>query len=368
MSKKINDSKVNVKDETSKKVSVKKSEKVSTKSSKKVVGSKVSERKKINHTKKKSKVSNKYVSVIVGIFIGLLFVFLVLFFTNSTEKSSGVVATYDGIELSESEFNQSIDISLFLQGSPSEYKDSIPKGQLLNQTILLNVLFDRAKTDGHLAKREDVISFIENSLVESGTSVENFKVELVNQTFSYEDLINFFIKQNTINAYVEASVSDNLVVSDEEVLEYYNIQKESYVGDLEIKASHILVETEDEANNVISMLDSGSDFSDLAKSESTGPSGPNGGDLGFFGKGAMVFEFEAAAFGLKNIGDYTTEPVKTQFGYHIIKLVDKKNAEVPEFSLIKTNIEEALKSQKKNVVVGEFIEEVMSSIEINYLN
>jgi parvulin-like peptidyl-prolyl isomerase len=358
MSKKINDSKVKVKVETSKKVS--------TKSSKKVVSSKVSDNKKESHTEKKLKTSKKYISIVVGVLIGLLVVSLISFFHNLTDDKSNVVATYNGIELYEIDFNKSIDISLFLQGSPKDYKDSIPEEQLLNQTILLNVLFDRAKAEGYLVEREGVISFIESSLVQSGTSVDKFKSELVNESFNFEDLINFFIKQNTINSYVEASVSDNVVVSDEDVLNYYNIQKESYIGDSEIKASHILVETEDKAKEIISMLDSGKDFADLAKVESIGPSSVSGGDLGFFGKGAMVPEFEAAAFDLKNIGDYTGEPVKTQFGYHIIKLVDKKSSEVPEFLEIKETIKDALESQKKKVVVDEFIEEVMSSIEIKY--
>ena len=82
----------------------------------------------------------------------------------------------------------------------------------------------------------------------------------------------------------------------------------------------------------------------------------------------MVAEFEAAAFGLKNIGDYTAVPVKTQFGYHIILLVDKKSSEVPELSLIEDKIRNALESQKKKEVMDLFIENVMSSIEIKYIN
>jgi parvulin-like peptidyl-prolyl isomerase len=370
MSKKNDNLKLKVNDETSKNVSVKNSRKDTIKSSKNTDSSKnsskISEKKKGNSIIKKLKVSKNYYSLIVGLIIGLLFIGLSFFITNLSDKTSNVVAIYDGAELSSYDFNKSVDISLFLQGSPTEYKNTIPREQLLNQTILLNVLFDRAKVDGHLVEREGVITFIDNSLLNTNTSLEEFKIELVSENFNYEDLVIFFIKQNTINSYVSASIQKNLNISDEEILAYYNEQKASYVGEFEIKASHILVDTEGEANNVISMLNSGSDFANLAKSESIGPSSVNGGDLGFFGMGAMVLEFEVAAFGLENIGDYTKEPVKTSFGYHIIKLVDKKRDEVPEFSLIKDKISDALKSQKKSLVTSEFITETMNSIEIKY--
>ncbi|VVB66244.1 Foldase protein PrsA [Candidatus Gugararchaeum adminiculabundum] len=89
-----------------------------------------------------------------------------------------------------------------------------------------------------------------------------------------------------------------------------------------IRASHILVSNLDEANSVLSELKSGKSFSDLAKKFSSCPSKSQGGDLGFFGKGQMVKEFETAAFALKE-GEVSA-PVKTQFGYHLIKLTGKR--------------------------------------------
>ena len=89
-----------------------------------------------------------------------------------------------------------------------------------------------------------------------------------------------------------------------------------------IKASHILVKTEQEAKGLCEKIKSGESFEKLAKAHSKCPSGKNGGDLGFFGKGQMVKEFENAAFAL-SIGQVSA-PVKTQFGWHIIKLTDKK--------------------------------------------
>ncbi len=98
----------------------------------------------------------------------------------------------------------------------------------------------------------------------------------------------------------------------------------------EVSARHILVKTAEEAKAIVAELDGGKDFIELAKEKSTGPSGPNGGDLGYFGPGRMVPEFEKAAFALEK-GAYTKEPVKTQFGFHIIRIDDKRDQPKPTF-------------------------------------
>ena len=107
---------------------------------------------------------------------------------------------------------------------------------------------------------------------------------------------------------------------------------DAYVADNasreQVKASHILLADEEAANSAIQKLKDGADFGELARKISTGPSGPNGGDLGFFGRGAMVPAFEQAAFKLE-IGSFTSSPVQSQFGWHVIKLFDKRISEAP---------------------------------------
>lgn len=90
----------------------------------------------------------------------------------------------------------------------------------------------------------------------------------------------------------------------------------------QIKASHILVDTEEEAKSLREKILAGEDFAAVAKQSSKCPSGANGGDLGYFGKGMMVPEFEKAAFSLP-VGE-VSQPVKTQFGWHLIKVTDKR--------------------------------------------
>ena len=90
----------------------------------------------------------------------------------------------------------------------------------------------------------------------------------------------------------------------------------------QVRASHILVKTEQEALNILSQINSGTSFASLAQQHSQCPSGKSGGDLGFFGRGMMVPEFEQAAFGMQK--GQVSNPVKTQFGYHIIMVTDTR--------------------------------------------
>lgn len=93
---------------------------------------------------------------------------------------------------------------------------------------------------------------------------------------------------------------------------------------MKVRASHILVKTEEEVNDLVAKLKDGADFAELAQECSLCPSGKQGGDLGFFGKGMMVKPFEDAAFALEEIGQ-VSDPVETQFGWHLIQLTGKKD-------------------------------------------
>lgn len=122
-------------------------------------------------------------------------------------------------------------------------------------------------------------------------------------------------------------------------------------GAEEVHARHILVKTEDEAKAIIKDLEGGADFETLAKEKSTGPSGPNGGDLGFFAKGQMVPAFEKAAFGMDK-GEVTDEAVKTQFGYHVIKVEAKRKSEAPSFEKMEQQLRTELSQEKATTFVA----------------
>ncbi|MEO0635597.1 MAG: peptidylprolyl isomerase [Pseudomonadota bacterium] len=124
---------------------------------------------------------------------------------------------------------------------------------------------------------------------------------------------------------------------------------------VEVRARHILLETEEAAREVIAELDGGGDFETLAKEKSTGPSGPAGGDLGFFGKGRMVPAFEEAAFALE-AGTYTTDPVQTQFGFHVIKVEENRPVPVPPLAQVEAQIRQQLLQQRYVEAVRELRE------------
>lgn len=120
----------------------------------------------------------------------------------------------------------------------------------------------------------------------------------------------------------------------------------------EFKARHILLKTEDEAKAVIEALRNGSDFIELAKERSTGPSGPNGGDLGWFQASRMVPPF-AEAVKLMNKGDISVEPVQTNFGFHVIKLDDLRELEKPSFESVKEELSQSLIRDAINKYIAE---------------
>ena len=128
----------------------------------------------------------------------------------------------------------------------------------------------------------------------------------------------------------------------------------------EISARHILVNSEEEALGLIEKLKNGADFSALAKKFSTGPSGPKGGDLGYFGRGQMVPDFEAAAFNLE-IGTFSSQPVRTQFGWHVIKLEDKRIAAPATLDEMRGQIANSLSQQ----ALARLIEEMRSDADIS---
>ncbi|MCE8518546.1 peptidylprolyl isomerase [Ruegeria pomeroyi] len=124
--------------------------------------------------------------------------------------------------------------------------------------------------------------------------------------------------------------------TDEAIQSAYDAQYADGFGGEEYNASHILVPSEDEAKAVKELLDNGADFAATAKEKSTGPSGPNGGALGWFGAGAMVPEFEQAVVAL-NVGQIS-DPVQTQFGWHVIILNDKRKSEAPALDEVRDEL------------------------------
>ena len=133
----------------------------------------------------------------------------------------------------------------------------------------------------------------------------------------------------------------------------------------EIHARHILVPDEAKAKEIIKKLDGGAEFKDLAKESSDGPTAANGGDLGYFAKSEMVPEFAEAAFALQP-GTYTKEPVKTQFGWHVIKVEEKRQRPEPQFEAVKPQLEAQIRREKLNTMLEQWQKEAsIKKFDIN---
>ena len=145
----------------------------------------------------------------------------------------------------------------------------------------------------------------------------------------------------------------NEAVTDDDVRQAYDDIVSNAEAIMERRARHILVDTEDAANALILKLENGADFEKLATENSTGPSAQNGGDLGYFAASEMVPAFAEAAFTM-DVGDYTKQPVKTQFGYHVIKVEDERAREKPTFEEMRSQLEQQL----RQAVVREKINEL----------
>ena len=226
---------------------------------------------------------------------------------------SKILATVNGMPITEDEVNE------FLAGlgqRGAAYNNPEGKKAILNQLIGDKLMLVDAK----------------RNLLEAESA---FKAELAR------------MKDRLLTSYAVEKVISAVTVSDKEAEDYYEANKAQFENGPTVNASHILVDTEEKALEILEKIKNGSmSFEDAAKEFSSCPSGKEGGSLGDFGRGQMVPEFDAAVFEM-NVGEITESPVKTQFGYHLIKLNSKKDSEIPEYSTLAQGIKEGLLGEKR---------------------
>ena len=158
----------------------------------------------------------------------------------------------------------------------------------------------------------------------------------------------FIADRELHNIYFKKHVVD--AVTEDDVKARYEKEIAALPKQEEVSARHILVKTEEEAKAIIADLDAGKDFIELAKEKSTDPNKSEGGDLGYFTKGRMVPEFEEAAFAMEK-GTYTKTPVKTQFGFHVIKLEDKRDAAPPAYETVAQQVRQLVMRDKYLAII-----------------
>jgi foldase protein PrsA len=232
--------------------------------------------------------------------------------------------------------------------------------QAVEALITERLIQREASSENIKATEEDLDAEIEKIKANFG-SEDEFIQQLEASGLTMENLR----KQLSSKVLLDKLIAPKINITDEDMKTYYDQNKESFNTPEEVKASHILVETKQEADEILALLKSGSDFATLAKERSKDGSAAQGGDLGYFGRGQMVAPFEEAAFTL-NVGEIS-KVVESEFGFHIIKVIDKKAATTASFNDKKEDIRKTLTEQKQGELSQTFIEELRTAAKIeNY--
>lgn len=232
----------------------------------------------------------------------------------------------------------------------------------LDTLITKNLINQEVKKENITVSSEEIDAELQE-LIDSYGGEETFEQQLTASGLTQED-----IKEDIeVNIQIEKLLEPQIEITDEEMQTYFDENKDSFAQTKQVKASHILVEDEETAKEVKEKLDNGDDFAELAKEYSTDPgSAESGGDLGFFGEGSMVAEFEEAAFSMKV--DEISDPVKTEHGYHIIKVTDIKEAAEANFEKSKEEIKGILLDEKMATEYPTWLEEKQKEYNVkNYL-
>lgn len=232
------------------------------------------------------------------------------------EPGNPVVATVNGEQITR------VDVFNFMQQLPPNMKQ-LPIQQIfpLSQEQVINARIIEAKTKG--------VTLDDDPLVKEQVAAAR--------------------EQITRNVYLQRQVEK--LITDDRLKAAYDEYVKNFPNIEEVHARHILVAEEGKAKDLINQIESGADFAELAKANSTDATAQNGGDLGYFSKNDVVPEFAEAAFGT-NPGEYTKKPVKTQFGYHVIKVEEKRKRPPAEFEAAKPFLD----AQLRRVAFDELIQ------------
>jgi foldase protein PrsA len=249
-------------------------------------------------------------------------------------------------------------------------------GESISQDELYDVMVEQygAATVEQLIADKIVDSEAKKEKVTITDEELNEEVDKLKESYGGEDVFNQMLESN--NTTVDVLKEDlknyltirkllepQIEITDEELQTYFEENKDSFGEAEQVKASHILVADEATANEIKQKLADGADFAELAKEYSTDEgTKENGGELGFFAKGTMVTEFDDVAFTLPV--NEISDPVKTDYGYHIIKVEEKKEAKEANFDDSKAEIKETLIEQKLETEYSTWLEEKKQDYDI----
>jgi len=287
------------------------------------------------------------------------------------------VAVVNGVIIDRGTFDRELDYFV-RRAAPGgkqvpDFQMAQMKNQVLESLIDRELLFQESKKKGIQVKPEDVSDQLKN-IQQRYPNKDEFKKLLNDMGLTESDLQAQIEHGMAIQKLIDEEVADKIKISDEETKSYYDANPQLFQQPEQVKASHILIKVDANATDaqkaearkkikeVQQKVQKGEDFATLAKTYSEGPSGPRGGDLGYFRRGQMVKPFEAVAFSLKL--NETSDIVETRFGYHLIKVVGKKPAKKMTYAEVKDRLNDRLKKQKMASETNAYIENLRKGAKI----
>lgn len=249
-------------------------------------------------------------------------------------------------------------ISLFLTACNDEGNSSSSDAKVENPVAFVNgKAIGQSELDEFVQMRSTTqpgAALDEDAALQELVSLEALRQKAEAEGIQNRDDVKENLERQRTNLLINTLLSeqmDSFKPSEEEMKAKYEEQM-GKMNNTEYKARHILVDAEDKAKELIVELDGGADFAALAKEHSTGPSGANGGDLGWFNSKTMVEPFADAVQEMEK-GQYSKEPVQTQFGWHVILLEDTRKMEVPPYDAVKAQVAEIMQQEAlKNYIDG----------------
>jgi peptidyl-prolyl cis-trans isomerase C len=311
----------------------------------------------------KLSMSNKIkLSIIIFLFFILNVTVLIAEEPASAASQTQVVAEINSRKISSLELEQEFDRQFPPQLKQLDDAKRNPlKNQLLQRMIDRELLFQAAQKSDSIPSKLEVESFI-NEIQAQHASKEAFEAMLQERKLSKDKLEKEIQMDLAIKNYIENKIVNDITVTDSEIREAFDASPEKFQAPEEVRARHILFKVDpsaaeetvqaarDKAGKVLSEVKANpAAFPDAAKNNSEGPTRAKGGDLGYFSKDQMVPEFAEVAFSMKE-GEIS-DLVRTQFGFHIIKVEDKRGGEAPTFEAVRGQVENALMSNKQQEAI-----------------